>query len=85
MSLKTGYYTMNLGIEPDVITFNPLIKGWCKIGKMSVAMHITKVMLKMGMYPSQITYGTLIQGWSTTRHDDGETTRRVHDQSQSDS
>ena len=22
---------MNLGIEPDVITFNTLIKGWCKI------------------------------------------------------
>ena len=37
---------MNLGIEPNVRTFNTLIKGWCKVGKMSVAMHVTKVMLK---------------------------------------
>ena len=33
---------MNLGVEPDVRTFNTLIKGWCKVGKMSVAMHVTK-------------------------------------------
>ena len=38
---------MNLGIEPTVITFNTLIKGWCKVGKISVAMHVTKTMLKM--------------------------------------
>ena len=37
---------MNLGVEPNVITFTTLIKGWCKVGKMSVAMHVTKVMLK---------------------------------------
>ena len=47
---------MNLGIEPDVVTFNTLIKGWCKVGKMSVAMHVTKVMLKMGLYPNERTY-----------------------------
>ena len=34
---------MNLGIEPDVITFTTLIKGWCRVGKMPVAMHVTKV------------------------------------------
>ena len=50
-------------IEPNVITFNTLIKGWCKVGKMSVAMHVTKVMLKMGLYPDEITYSTLIQGY----------------------
>ena len=47
---------MNLGIEPNVVTFTTLIKGWCKVGKMSVAMHVTKVMLKMGIYPSEFTY-----------------------------
>ena len=47
---------MNLGIEPNVITFTTLIKGWCNVGKMSVAMHVTKVMLKMGLYPDQFTY-----------------------------
>ena len=26
---------MNLGIEPNEITFNILIKGWCRVGKMS--------------------------------------------------
>ena len=45
---------MNLGIEPDVITFNTLIKGWRKIGKMSVVMHVVKVMLKMGIYPMKL-------------------------------
>ena len=41
---------MNLGVEPNVITFTTLIKGWCKIGKMSVAMHVTKVMLRMDVW-----------------------------------
>ena len=45
---------MNLGIEPDKYTFNTLIKGWCKIGNMSVAMHVTNVMLKMGIYPMKL-------------------------------
>ena len=36
---------MNLGIEPDVITFNTY-QRMGKVGKMSVAMHVTKVMLK---------------------------------------
>ena len=43
---------MNLGIEPNVRTFTTLIKGWCKIGNMSLAMHVTNVMLRMGLYPS---------------------------------
>ena len=46
-AMKCTRDMMNLGIEPNVITFNTLIKGWCKIGKMSVAIHVTKVMLKM--------------------------------------
>ena len=54
---------MNLGIEPSVVTFTTLIKGWCKVGNMSVAMHATKVMLKMGLYPDEITYQTLIEGY----------------------
>ena len=40
---------MNRGIEPDVTTFTTLIKGWCKVGKMSLAMHVAKVMLKMNL------------------------------------
>ena len=40
---------MNLGVEPNVITFTTLIKGWCRVGKMPVAMHVMKVMLKMGL------------------------------------
>ena len=59
---------MNFGIEPNEITINTLIKGWCKVGKMSVAMHVTNVMLKMGLYPDEITYNTLIQITHTHTH-----------------
>ena len=31
---------MNRGIEPNVTTFTTLIKGWCEVGKMSLAMHV---------------------------------------------
>ena len=62
-AMRAARDMMNLGIEPDVITFNTLIKGWCKVEKMSVAMHVTKVMLTMGLYPDQWTYQTLIEGY----------------------
>jgi pentatricopeptide repeat protein len=76
---------MNRGVEPSVITFNTLIKGWYKLGKMPLAMHVAKVMLKMNLYPNEITYSHLIRILSTKGYDDGKTTHRVHDQSQSDS
>ena len=47
---------MNRGIEPDVTTFTTLIKGWCEVGNMLLAMHVAKVMLKMNLYPNEITY-----------------------------
>ena len=45
---------MNRGIEPNVKTFTTLIKGWCKVGKMSLAMHVANVMLKMNLYPDRL-------------------------------
>ena len=34
---------MNRGIEPDVAMFTTLIKGWCKVGKMKLAMHLSLI------------------------------------------
>ena len=36
IAMRVARDMMNLGLEPDVITFTTLIKGWCKVGKISV-------------------------------------------------
>ncbi|KAA8533940.1 hypothetical protein F0562_031457 [Nyssa sinensis] len=51
--------------EPDVITYNTLVDGLCRAGKVKVAHNVMKGMLKKSsnLNPNVVTYTTLIRGY----------------------
>ncbi|XWS62299.1 hypothetical protein CRYUN_Cryun07bG0198500 [Craigia yunnanensis] len=52
----------NLGISPNVVTYNNIIHGLCKSGRLNEAFRIKQNMAKQGVQPSLITYSVLING-----------------------
>lgn len=50
-------------IELDVITFNIVIKGFCKAGKLKKAGDVVEDMKVRGFSPSVVTYNTLMNGY----------------------
>ncbi|XP_065877198.1 pentatricopeptide repeat-containing protein At3g13150-like [Euphorbia lathyris] len=52
-----------LGITPDVISFNTLIKGYFEMGKQDSALLVLDEMEKRGMEPDLITFNTLLNGF----------------------
>ncbi|KAK8493965.1 hypothetical protein V6N13_029071 [Hibiscus sabdariffa] len=52
----------NLGISPNVVTYNNIIHGLCKSGRLDEAFQIKQNMTKQGVDPSLITYSVLING-----------------------
>ncbi|XWS38865.1 hypothetical protein CRYUN_Cryun19dG0167000 [Craigia yunnanensis] len=50
----------NLGIAPNVVTYNNIIHGLCKNGKLDEAFQLKQNMTKQGVQPSLITYSVFI-------------------------
>ncbi|KAG5022169.1 hypothetical protein JHK85_018511 [Glycine max] len=55
-----GLTEPDVGISANVVTYNTLIHGFCKEGKMKEAKNVLAVMLKVK--PDVITYNTLMDG-----------------------
>ncbi|KAB1209233.1 hypothetical protein CJ030_MR6G016127 [Morella rubra] len=52
------------GLNPSVVTFNTLIHGFCKEGKLQEASKVFIEMKAMNVAPNTVTYNTLINGYS---------------------
>ena len=50
-------------IEPDGITFNVVVNGLCKVGKLNKAGDVIEYMKAQGFSPNVVTYNTLIDGY----------------------
>ncbi|CAN8233648.1 unnamed protein product [Cochlearia groenlandica] len=50
------------GNSPDVVTYNVLIKGFCKAGNIDGALKLLNVLQLKGLSPDSVTYSTLING-----------------------
>nr|XP_009772729.1 PREDICTED: pentatricopeptide repeat-containing protein At2g13420, mitochondrial-like [Nicotiana sylvestris] len=65
--LQTGYVAKSLftqikdiGIDPDIITYNSLIDGIGEHGELDDMVYLYEEMKKVGCFPDVITYNTLI-------------------------
>ncbi|KAK4339145.1 hypothetical protein RND71_040607 [Anisodus tanguticus] len=54
---------VNLHMYPDVLTFNIVIDGLCKEGKVEDAEEVMKHMAGKGVEPDIITYNTIMDGY----------------------
>lgn len=62
-----------LSIEPDLVTYNTLIKSFCEKGAFDSALEAFKEMEGKGLKPDFITFNTLFDGlYSKGRFDEGE-------------
>ena len=50
------------GCTPNVITFNTLINGLCREGRVLKAVALLDRMVENGLLPNHITYGTVVNG-----------------------
>ncbi|KAK4852568.1 hypothetical protein QYF36_025081 [Acer negundo] len=51
-------------IKLDLVSFNIVIHGLCKVGKLNEASDVIEDMKSIGVSPDAITYNTLIDGYS---------------------
>ena len=51
------------GLEPDVVSYNALMNGWCLRGCVSEAKEVLDRMVERGKSPNVISYSTLINGY----------------------
>ncbi|CAN1810911.1 Pentatricopeptide repeat-containing protein At3g13160, mitochondrial [Linum perenne] len=66
---------MKIGIQPDVVSYNTLMKAYFEMGSNSIelAVCLLKEMESKGLVPNVITYNTLLNGlYANGRFDDGE-------------
>ncbi|KAL9384048.1 hypothetical protein Peur_024371 [Populus x canadensis] len=65
-------------IEPDLISYNTVIKAFCEMGSLDSAVSLLDEMKKKGLEPDLITFNTLLHGfYANARFVDGE---RIWDQ-----
>merc|ERR1719382_963256 len=53
---------MEMGIEPDLITFSTLIKGYSHIGEVHKALALSRELKTRGLKCDEIMYNSLIDG-----------------------
>lgn len=51
-----------LSIEPDLVSYNTVIKAFCEMGSFDSAMSMLEEMEKKGVNPDLITFNTLLDG-----------------------
>ncbi|XP_022716037.1 pentatricopeptide repeat-containing protein At3g13150-like [Durio zibethinus] len=62
-----------VGIEPDLISYNTVIKAFCEMGSMDSAFSVVDTLEKKGLGPDIVTFNTLLDGFfSKGRIADGE-------------
>lgn len=62
-----------LGVEPDVVSYNTVIKGFCAMGSLDSALAMVDEMEGKGLVPDLITFNTLLDGfYGKGRFVDGE-------------
>ncbi|KAE7995503.1 hypothetical protein FH972_000287 [Carpinus fangiana] len=62
-----------LSIEPDLISYNMVIKAFCEMGSFDLAISMLDEMEKKGMEPDLITFKTLLHGlYGKCQFSDGE-------------
>ncbi|KAE9454967.1 hypothetical protein C3L33_13131, partial [Rhododendron williamsianum] len=52
------------GCEPDIVTFNTLINGSCRNGKVQEAKQLLEQATRKGLMPTKLTYTPIVQGYS---------------------
>ncbi|KAG0456400.1 hypothetical protein HPP92_024188 [Vanilla planifolia] len=50
------------GFDPDVVTYNTLINGYCRKGRVEEALRLFKVMFRRGVEPDLVSYKILMKG-----------------------
>lgn len=63
--LVDGYFRelpTKLSIEPDVVSYNTLIKAFCEMGSLDSAVSVLDEMEKKGVEPDLVTFNTLLNG-----------------------
>jgi pentatricopeptide repeat protein len=60
------------GAVPSVMTYNAMITGYCKAGRMQDALGIKELMERNGCRPDDWTYGILIHGLCDGKIDEAE-------------
>ncbi|CAN0852550.1 Pentatricopeptide repeat-containing protein At3g13160, mitochondrial [Linum grandiflorum] len=64
-----------LGITLDVVSYNTIMKGLCKMGALDSAAMVVDQMVEKGVSPSLVTFNTLLNAFYTKeRFADGEAT-----------
>ncbi|XP_014507752.1 pentatricopeptide repeat-containing protein At1g55890, mitochondrial isoform X2 [Vigna radiata var. radiata] len=62
-----------LSIEPDLVSYNTLIKAFCEEGSFDSALSVLKEMEEKGVNPDSIKFNTLLDGlYSKGSFEDGE-------------
>ncbi|CAK7350831.1 unnamed protein product [Dovyalis caffra] len=62
-----------LKIEPDLVSYNMVVKAFCEMGSLDSAVSLLDEMEKKGLVPDLITFTTLLHGfYENGRVDDGE-------------
>lgn len=62
-----------LEIEPDLVSYNTVLKAFCEMGSMDSAVTLLDEMEKKGLEPDLITFNTLLHGfYAKGRFVDGE-------------
>ncbi|BAT73827.1 hypothetical protein VIGAN_01136500 [Vigna angularis var. angularis] len=62
-----------LSIEPDLVSYNTLIKAFCEKGSFDLGLSVLKEMEEKGVNPDSITFNTLLHGlYSKGSFEDGE-------------
>mmetsp|Transcript_103207 Transcript_103207/g.269441 ORF Transcript_103207/g.269441 Transcript_103207/m.269441 type:complete len:657 (+) Transcript_103207:57-2027(+) len=50
------------GVEPDLITFSTLLKGYCHAGELDKALQVAEGMKSIGLRTDELVYNTLMDG-----------------------
>ncbi|GJM85027.1 hypothetical protein PR202_ga00755 [Eleusine coracana subsp. coracana] len=51
-----------IGLEPDIVTYNTLLSGYCKTGRIDNELSIFWEMSLKGVKPTTVTYSVILDG-----------------------